>query len=432
MKLVKSLLLGSAAGLMAVAGAQAADLPSRKAAPAEFVRICSAYGAGFFFIPGTETCLRVGGRVRAEYLVGERSQVITGGAVSPATVAQDAFGFRARGRLNVDARTQTGFGTLRTFFRFEMTSDSGQYNGAADAYNSSFNLDKAFIQFAGITAGKAQSFFDFYAADQNWGTLRGTDGANANVLAYTASFGGGFSATLSLEDGASRRNAPVGVLQGRDYPDVVAALRVDQSWGSAQLMGALHQVRAGTVGLGSVLGYNKTGYAIGAGVKINLPALAAGSNFMIEAVYAQGALHYLNARGTISARAGVAGSFGLAAIDSYDDRIVRVDGFTRAQLTKGFSVVASLQHFWTPQVRQSLFGSYMSIDYGAQGGLLATRLRDITEYRIGTNIIWSPVSGLDIGVEVLYANVEGGRRGLGDTKFRDDAWQARLRIQRDF
>src|SRR4051794_2592913 len=67
MNVVKSLLLSSAAGFLAAAGAQAADLPSRKAAPVEYVRVCSAYGAGFFYIPGTETCLRVGGYVRAEY-----------------------------------------------------------------------------------------------------------------------------------------------------------------------------------------------------------------------------------------------------------------------------------------------------------------------------------------------------------------------------
>src|SRR5919106_358021 len=69
MKLVKSLLLGSAAGLAAVAGAQAADLPVRKAAPVEYVRVCSAYGVGFFYIPGTETCLRVSGFARFEYNV---------------------------------------------------------------------------------------------------------------------------------------------------------------------------------------------------------------------------------------------------------------------------------------------------------------------------------------------------------------------------
>ena len=63
MKMVKSLLLGSAAGLVAVAGAQAADLPV-KAKPVQYVKICSLYGAGFYYIPGTDTCLKVGGWVR--------------------------------------------------------------------------------------------------------------------------------------------------------------------------------------------------------------------------------------------------------------------------------------------------------------------------------------------------------------------------------
>ncbi len=68
MKTVKSLLLGAAAGFVALSGAQAADLPG-KAAPAEYVRICDTYGAGFFFIPGSDTCLRVGGFVRADYAI---------------------------------------------------------------------------------------------------------------------------------------------------------------------------------------------------------------------------------------------------------------------------------------------------------------------------------------------------------------------------
>ncbi|MBV9752493.1 MAG: porin, partial [Hyphomicrobiales bacterium] len=62
MKLGKSLLLGSAAGFIAVTGAQAADLPTRKAAPVDYVRICSVYGPGFFYIPGTDTCLKIGGK----------------------------------------------------------------------------------------------------------------------------------------------------------------------------------------------------------------------------------------------------------------------------------------------------------------------------------------------------------------------------------
>ncbi len=65
MKMVKSLILGSAAGLVAMSGAQAADLPV-KAKAVEYVRICSLYGAGFFYIPGTDTCIKLGGYLRVD------------------------------------------------------------------------------------------------------------------------------------------------------------------------------------------------------------------------------------------------------------------------------------------------------------------------------------------------------------------------------
>src|SRR5215204_6134029 len=128
MKLVRSALLGSAAGLCAVAGAQAADLPVQKAAPVEYVRICTAYGAGFFYIPGTDTCLRVGGRARGEYAYSQRQ---SRGVYSTTTLAPvsnsnaDASGFRGQGRLNLDARTQTPYGTLRAFVRFEIGNITG-------------------------------------------------------------------------------------------------------------------------------------------------------------------------------------------------------------------------------------------------------------------------------------------------------------------
>ena len=66
MKMVKSLLLGSAAGVVAVAGAQAADLPV-KAKPVQYVKICTLYGDGFYYIPGSDTCIRFAGYIRADY-----------------------------------------------------------------------------------------------------------------------------------------------------------------------------------------------------------------------------------------------------------------------------------------------------------------------------------------------------------------------------
>src|SRR3954454_7460340 len=94
MKMVKSLLLGTAAGLVAVAGAQAADMPV-KAAPVQYVKICSLYGDGFYYIPGTDTCLKLGGylRVQAEYFAG-------GGGISTGSGNQASFGRFTRDNSN--------------------------------------------------------------------------------------------------------------------------------------------------------------------------------------------------------------------------------------------------------------------------------------------------------------------------------------------
>ncbi len=65
---IKNVLLGSVAGLAMVGTAAAADLPV-KAKAAEYVKICSTYGAGYYYIPGTDTCLKIGGYVTADFYV---------------------------------------------------------------------------------------------------------------------------------------------------------------------------------------------------------------------------------------------------------------------------------------------------------------------------------------------------------------------------
>lgn len=438
MKLVKSLLLGTAAGFAAMSGAQAADLPSKKSAPVEYVRVCSAYGAGFFYIPGTETCLRVGGRIRAEYAVSERWNGLAG------TQDQDSYGFRTRGRLNIDARTQTAYGTLRTFIRFEMTVSNGVYgqgiNGAGPAFTGTrggaggvaSGLDKGFIQFGPITAGRAQSFFDAYADDLNYGVIRGSDLTN-NLLAYTATFGGGFSATISLEDRSEREvtgGTPIG---GQTYPDVVAALNLTQGWGSAQLSGVLTQRNSFAIGVG-----DKTGFAVQGAVKINLPMLAAGDYLWLQAAYAEGAISYLGYGGNGAGSTwGAASRAGRLSINNVDSSLVTIGGITSQKLTKGYAITAGLLHYWTPQIRQGIYGSYSKLDYSASLG--AALNNDPKEFRVGSNLIWSPVAGLDIGVEVLYAKVSsrnffaplGAPAGAIAIK-NDDSISGRLRIQRDF
>src|SRR6201991_659023 len=116
MKMVKSLILGSAAGLLAMGGAQAAGLPV-KAKAVEYVRICSPYGAGFFFIPGTDTCIKIGGYLRADttFNGGYHGQPAWSSYLGQQTRFLDSFVSRSRLALTFDPRTATEYGVVRTF-----------------------------------------------------------------------------------------------------------------------------------------------------------------------------------------------------------------------------------------------------------------------------------------------------------------------------
>src|SRR3954462_6845522 len=128
MKMVKSLLLGSAAGLVAVAGAQAADLPV-KAKAVEYVKVCSIYGAGFFYIPGTDTCIKIGGWIRAEYAFQTGNSdvpfVIGGDGRNNRIDTRDSA-FRARWVTSLDVRTQTEYGTVRAYTRAGFQTTTGE------------------------------------------------------------------------------------------------------------------------------------------------------------------------------------------------------------------------------------------------------------------------------------------------------------------
>ena len=115
MKMVKSLLLGSAAGLVAVTAGQAADLPV-KAQPVQYVKVCSLYGAGFYYMPGTDMCLKIGGWVRAE-ATDHSNGSLTWGPFNASINdrATNNLAVRARGYITADAREQTAYGVARGY-----------------------------------------------------------------------------------------------------------------------------------------------------------------------------------------------------------------------------------------------------------------------------------------------------------------------------
>src|SRR6201992_3035402 len=238
MKMVKSLLLGSAAGLVAVAGAQAGDL-SVQAKPVEYVKVCSLYGAGFWYVPGTDTCLKIGSYIREQVEwnagngggpIGFRATHAAAGRRLPPPHTRH-LSLRTRAAITVDLRTQTEYGTLRSYLEGGFQTSAN--NGSAPTNDVVF-FDRGFIQFAGITAGRIRSYFDINSmAPYSYGNSRISGDTGALGLwgiAYTAQFGNGFSATLSFEDGGSTsQGANIGQNSARGH--AVVDLTVPGSFG---------------------------------------------------------------------------------------------------------------------------------------------------------------------------------------------------------
>jgi hypothetical protein len=456
MKMVKSAFLASAAGLVAMSGAQAADLPV-KAKPVEYVKVCSLYGAGFYYIPGTDICMKIGGYVRFQQGYGT-SASITSGPVGTSNGFNREFPdyqYRVRAIASFDTRQQTAYGTLRTYLILGYTSDSVETgSGAAPPVTanlaSTLYATRAFIQIAGFTFGKATSFFDFVstaAVSYNAGHTYSPDTGDAGhtVAAYTAQFGNGLSATVSVEQDRRRSFDYLGSAIGgggggqiasadlagqHALQDIVGNIRVDQAWGSAQISAAVRPMTGSYFGAGNQLSAinewnghpgNDVGWAVSGGLRLNAPMIGPGDYFQIAAVYAEGATRYAS---------NTPGSVVLSQGQTVAQSIHNDGGFTGTQTAPGaferttaWSIFASYEHFWTPSLRTSVYGSYIDISrpdnlntamcasglFGggstAAGGRAAGCDLDSSQWNIGTRSQWNITKDLYVGIDLIYHKV---------------------------
>ena len=200
---IKAILLGSAAALVAFSGARAADaIVAAEPEAVEYVRVCDAFGTGYFYIPGTETCLRIHGYTRVD---------IAGGDLFAATTADDdaTYNIRSRFSFRVSTASETELGTLKTYMETRWQYDTNNVDTATGyGYNnaSEFSLNFAWIQLGGLRIGKDESLFSTftgYAGSVIQDTLSGGYGPfDTNLISYTYT-GGAFTAAIALEQGVS-------------------------------------------------------------------------------------------------------------------------------------------------------------------------------------------------------------------------------------
>ncbi|UQR59908.1 porin [Bradyrhizobium sp. C-145] len=415
MKLVKSLLLGSAAGLIAVGGAQAADLPV-KAKAVEYVKICSLYGAGFYYIPGTDTCIKLGGYLRAE--VGLNTNSIYGiqnGAPAGAhNRLSNYYTMRAREDLNIDTRTATEYGVVRTFFDATFSWTTAGYVGTGSATGTtagtfttagtttlnpsdggtsggSLGVYYAFIQFAGFTMGKAVSQFDAPWTNypgNNIDSLVGGSGTvtGVNQFTYTADFGQGVTAAFSAEDatayyqagnlnlfgitaaGALGGSYGSNAVGGSRSPNLVAMVRVDQAWGLFQASVAAHDNHVAYYGASEITGHpdDKWGWAVQLALSIKNIPTGAGDTLNIQGVYTDGATRYnfQNLAGSsYSMYSGSDVAYQSVGFANAPDTVFVPGSNQESVKTWGFR--GAFTHNWDPYWNTALYGAYAHASFGS-------------------------------------------------------------------
>ncbi|MBR2691369.1 MAG: porin [Aquamicrobium sp.] len=243
---IRTLLLGSTAALIAVSGARAADaVVVAEPEPAEYVKICDVYGAGYFYIPGTETCLRVGGYIRYDASLGDRG-TFDGARTTDRLNGkeQDTWGKNTRFALKTWTGQETELGTLKTYT--ETRFQFGNSNDNADARNKNVSLNFAWIQLGGLRVGKDESAYDTfigYAGNVIQDTIVPYGEFDTNLISYTFDAGNGFSAIVSLEQGSGSYDTFVkdgagnwvpGIVNNTidSYaPNVVVGAKYTQGWG---------------------------------------------------------------------------------------------------------------------------------------------------------------------------------------------------------
>ncbi|ANT49672.1 porin [Mesorhizobium amorphae] len=228
---IKSLLLGSAAALIAVSGARAADaVVVAEPEPAEYVKICDVYGAGYFYIPGTETCLRIGGYVRYDASFGDGGRVMDGTKRADREDGgiNDAWNKNARFNLKTWTAQETELGTLKTYT--ETRFNFGNTGSASDAGNKTTTLNFAWIQLGGLRVGKDESVYDSfigYAGNVVQDTIIPYGIKDTNLISYYFDAGNGFSAVVSLEEGSG----VTGTIDSY-VPHVVGGVKYKGDWGA--------------------------------------------------------------------------------------------------------------------------------------------------------------------------------------------------------
>jgi len=408
---LNTMLLTSAATLMVTSAAFAADLPSKKAAPSSgSVQICKVAGKTGFTLPGSDTCVVIGGFVRAQLdLIGTGTGELGGYRVDTSDWEKDTYSGSVTASIKIGAYTNTDMGVLASY---------------VDARPASGSVDSAYLQLGGLKAGYYASTFGLMdgGPSMGWAAIAPSFKPAAQI-GYSAALGNGVTLGVALE-----QNNPTACYDhsycifdygysetysqnsnNRQMPDVVGTLDFAVAGAEIHLGGVYH----------SNNDYDSAGYAVDAAAKFKLDSIAKGDSVTVEYSYANGAADRL-----VNPFINVAAN-GYDAIYQWPDSAHGTGG------TEGYSVGVQFDHNFSSNLSGTLYYGYTHASLDASG--YWDRTMDFNSNRFGAVLDWQPVKNFHVKPEVYHVTLDGtSEYQSSSADYTGGYTTGMLRIQRDF
>ena len=442
-------LTASVALLSGIQGAHAQGAPGAGSFP------------GSFLVPGTQTSFKVGGYVKLDYTYDFGPQQTINGGAGPIGISLDsgpcvsggvgdgcskAFedaSHRIHGtsqltasesRFNIETRTPTAYGELKTFIEGDFTNPNGLSNSGSLKVNSNsygFRLRQAYGTLGPFLAGQTLSLFRDGAAEAetlDFGGALATGVTRQPQVRYTFDLGNGLTWAVAaenpqtqifnLDSGGTTTTFGASPRQGDKIPDFTTALVYNAPWGHLNLRGVVRDIywhTATDVSKGGVKD-SLFGWAIGFSGNWNVPI--GKDSLAWEAAYGEGAGRYVTSGGPPTPDAFVtsacpdtdnAADVGDVACPSATRHLKKINSWL---------VAANYTHFWTDTLRSNIAGSYWRQENndavrGSPDDACNQSLLWKDAYTGHVNLIWSPVPQTNFGIEFMrmQGRVESGQKG---------------------